>query len=105
MGCILSKYKTKFSPNSNFIKNLTERKSSCGLTEYWKEKERDFRNNFLNDKNKNKSSAKASEFRISKLLDRGSYGSVTLTTHMKTGIVYATKIIPKKKIVYTDLVS
>ena len=71
--------------------------SSCGLTEYWNQKRKDFNNNYFN--NNNFPSADASDFRVTTILDEGSFGSVALTTHKITGTVYATKIIAKKKIV------
>jgi len=71
--------------------------SSCGLTEYWNQKRQDFNDIYFN--NSNFPPADASDFRVTTILDEGSFGSVALTTHNKTGTVHATKVIAKKKIV------
>lgn len=71
--------------------------SSCGLTEYWNQKRQDFNDIYFN--NNNFPPADASDFRVTTILDEGSFGSVALTTHNRTGTVHATKVIAKKKIV------
>jgi len=100
MGRILSKRKI----SNQYLRDLSgNKKSSCGLDDYWNEKEQDFQKNFFNN---NKSPlARASDFRITTLLDEGAFGSVALTTHNKTGTIFATKVIAKKKIVKNELVS
>jgi len=74
-----------------------DKASSCGLTEYWNQKRHDFNDIYFN--NNNFSPAEASDFRVTTILDEGSFGSVALTTHNITGTVHATKVIAKKKIV------
>lgn len=98
MGNIISKSKVDVD-----LRNSQE--SSCNLTEYWNEKQHDFHNKFTNSKSPLKLVAQPSDFNISTLLDEGSFGSVVLTTHNRTGATYATKIIAKKKIVNKNLVS
>jgi len=71
--------------------------SSCGLTEFWNQKRQDFNDIYFN--NNNFPPADASDFRVTTILDEGSFGSVALTTHKRTGTVHATKVIAKKKIV------
>jgi len=71
--------------------------SSCGLTEFWNHKRQDFNDIYFN--NSNFPPADASDFRVTTILDEGSFGSVALTIHNTTGAVYATKVIAKKKIV------
>lgn len=100
MGCIFSKPKK----NDEDLRDPgISKKLSCGLTEYWNGKERDFHTNFFNGlKNP---VVRPSEFHLTTLLDEGAFGSVTLTTHKKTGEIYATKVIAKKKIVKKNIVS
>jgi len=82
----------------NSRKDMTIGKtSSCGLTEYWNQKRQDFNDIYFN--NNNCPPAEASDFRVTTILDEGSFGSVALTTHNITGTVHATKVIAKKKIV------
>lgn len=103
MGCLLEKPEISDDDLRDF--SSTSEQSSCGLTEYWNSKQKDFHHIYFNRNNRNRSLAKASDFQMSTLLDKGAYGSVTLTTHNKTGIVYATKVIAKRKIVKNSLVS
>lgn len=77
--------------------------SSCGLTEFWNQKRQDF-NDIYFTKN-NFPPAVASDFRVSTILDEGSFGSVALAIHNGTGTVHATKVIAKKKIVHGHNVS
>lgn len=82
---------------------------SCNLAEFWNVKLQDFHQNFFDNENDNIKTTllktKASDFEVLSLLDEGSYGSVMLTTHIKTGKVYAAKVIAKKKIVKNEIVS
>lgn len=83
---------------------------SCGLAEFWVDREREFRRNYADNDGRKPEwapvAARASDFRITALLDEGAFGSVALTTHTGTGAVYATKMVAKKKISKkTDLVS
>lgn len=99
MGCVFSKPK-----NSDDLRDLTiAQKSSCDLTEFWNVKKQDFLLNYFN--NHKALIAKSSDFRVTTLLGEGAYGSVTLSTHKKTGETFATKVIAKKKIVKKKLVS
>ncbi|XP_050527831.1 cAMP-dependent protein kinase catalytic subunit alpha-like [Daktulosphaira vitifoliae] len=99
MGCVLSKSSThEWEPNEG---NLNQ-KSSCGLTSYWNLLKSDFENKYFNE---NKASiANHTDFRMYQLLGEGAYGLVALTTHTRTGEVYATKIMAKKKIIKKELV-
>lgn len=103
MGCSLEKPETSEDDLRDF--DSISEQSSCGLTEYWNSKQKDFHHIYFNENRKNRSLARASDFRMSTLLDKGAYGSVTLTIHNKTGTVYATKVIAKRKIVKNSLVS
>jgi len=86
-----------FKQNKGRNDLLIGKTSSCGLTEYWNQKRQDFNEMYFN--NKNFPPADASDFRVTTILDEGSFGSVALTTHNITGTVHATKVIAKKKIV------
>jgi len=86
-----------FRQNKNSNDLSIDKTSSCGLTEYWNQKRQDFNDNYFN--NNNFPPADASDFRVTTILDEGSFGSVALTTHNRTGTVHATKVIAKKKIV------
>lgn len=105
MGVVLSKRNA--SGNGGHREASVAEKSSCGLSEYWTGKERDFRRSYFDDADRDggggqRSAARASDFRITTLLDEGAFGSVALTTHNRTGVVYATKVIAKKKISKRD---
>lgn len=99
MGGVLSKRNKSGNGGGHRDESVAE-KSSCGLSEYWTGKEQDFRRSYFNDGGGGgkRSAARASDFRITTLLDEGAFGSVALTTHNRTGVVYATKVIAKKKI-------
>lgn len=90
--------------NSSSRNDITIGKtSSCGLTDYWNQKRQDFNNIYFN--NNNSPQTDVSDFKVTTILDKGSFGSVALTTHNITGTVYATKVIAKKKIVKDNNVS
>lgn len=81
-----------------------DEKSSCNLSDYWTRVKKDFYNKYSRINSKPKL-VNASDFRITIVLDKGSFGYVALTTHVITGAVYATKVIPKKKVVKKKLVT
>ncbi|XP_025198740.1 cAMP-dependent protein kinase catalytic subunit alpha-like [Melanaphis sacchari] len=89
-----------FRQKNNRRDETIDQTSSCGLTEFWNQKRQDFNDIYFN--NNSFPPAEASDFRVTTILDEGSFGSVALTTHNITGTVYATKVISKKKIIKGD---
>lgn len=106
MGNCLSKAKVSDDDHDDLRDFTNSKKSSCNLTDYWNNKRRDFHDNYTEgNSGPRTSAAMATDFDVSTMLDRGSYGSVMLSTHNPTGTTYATKVIAKKKIVKENLVS
>ena len=59
----------------------------------------------LDETSTSKSSVQKSDFKLLKVIGRGSYGKVYLVEHYMTGQVFAMKVVKKDLIIKTDQVA